>query len=167
MIAPVDAVFVGVGSNHSACQNLKFAAKACREQFGSLEVAPVYESAARNGGAPYLNTVFGFASALTPEALQDALRAIETHAGRKRGGTDCALDLDLLLVGDTVREAKPVLPRPDILRDAFVLRPLAELVPNLMHPVIRSAMAELYANWRMAHPAGDGLLSVDLDLSLV
>lgn len=156
------AVYVGVGSNHQRREMLRFAAQQCRAQFGSLRIAPVYESPSRNGGAPYLNTVFGFDSTATPEQLHQQLRSIEAGAGRTRGGPACALDLDLLLVGDIVREESPQLPRADILRDAFVLRPLAELAPDLIHPQLEQPVIALWEHWLAGNPRGGDLISVAL-----
>lgn len=143
------AVYVGVGSNHQRREMLRFAAQQCRAQFGSLRIAPVYESPSRNGGAPYLNTVFGFDGTAMPEQLHQQLRGIEAKAGRTRGGSTCTLDLDLLLVGEVVREESPQLPRADILRDAFVLRPLAELAPTVVHPELGEVLGML---WRRLEP---------------
>ena len=58
------------------------------------------------------------------------------------------MDIDLLLYGDTVTTAGPVaLPRDEIGRYAFVLRPLAELAPALRHPVSGARMDELWAGF--------------------
>lgn len=67
------------------------------------------------------------------------IRTTETKYGRQRSAdsrhkpTSHGLDMDLLLFGDWVDEQAKV-PRPDILTCAYVLQPLADLVPNLMHP---------------------------------
>ena len=56
------------------------------------------------------------------------------------------MDLDILLFGDLVQDTPGlVLPRPDLLRWGFMLGPLAELVPGLVHPVEGRTMAELWA----------------------
>ncbi|WP_127477964.1 2-amino-4-hydroxy-6-hydroxymethyldihydropteridine diphosphokinase [Sulfurivermis fontis] len=85
----------------------------------------------------YVNAVAALDTGLAPEALLDALQAIETAQGRvrlRRWGPR-TLDLDILLYGDTVL-ATPRLsvPHPGLAERSFVLYPLAELVPDLLLP---------------------------------
>ena len=139
-------VFVGAGSNVRPQQHLQVAADALAAQCFGLVCSPVVQSPARGGGAPYWNAVFAFDAPQSPPALRQRLRAIEADAGRARGGRCCTLDLDLLLVGDVVLEtADLTLPRPDILRDAFVLYPLARLAPELRHPTEGETLEALWA----------------------
>jgi 2-amino-4-hydroxy-6-hydroxymethyldihydropteridine diphosphokinase len=79
--------------------------------------------------------------------LGEILRAIERAAGRQR--TDparCELDLDLLFYGGRV-DAAQRLPRPGVLALPYVLRPLAELAPELVHPVTGERVETV---WRRA-----------------
>jgi 2-amino-4-hydroxy-6-hydroxymethyldihydropteridine diphosphokinase len=56
------------------------------------------------------------------------------------------MDMDLLLYGDEIGAGPGyVLPRPDLLRRAYMLGPLAELAPQLRHPLAGQSMAELWA----------------------
>ena len=90
--------------------------------------------------------MFAFDAEQQPADLRRSLRVIEADAGRVRGGSSCTLDLDLLLVGNvTLDTAKLTLPRPDILRDAFVLYPLSVLAPSLLHPQCGETMRALWA----------------------
>lgn len=130
--------YVGVGSNEDAERRLSGAWDALRERFPGARCSGIYRSAAVGVAAPdYLNMVVGFSTDLDPDALKQELRALEARAGRSRAeprGALCALDLDLLLYG---RRVDPVrrLPHADVLRRAFVLAPLAELAPELTHPL--------------------------------
>jgi 2-amino-4-hydroxy-6-hydroxymethyldihydropteridine diphosphokinase len=130
--------YVGVGSNQDAERHLTEAWGALRERFASARCSGIYRSAAVGLAAPdYLNMVVGFSADVGPDALKNELRALEERAGRSRAaprGALCALDLDLLLYG---RRVDPVrgLPHADVLRRAFVLAPLAELAPQLAHPL--------------------------------
>ena len=65
-----------------------------------------------------------------------------------------SLDIDLLLYGDVVDPEPPLrLPRRDILEHSFVLRPLAELAPDLVHPVTGSTMKSTWETFDAAdHP---------------
>jgi len=139
--------FVGIGSNADPKRALR-AAVAALERLGAVRCSSVYRSAAVGAaGADYLNMVAAVTSSLSIAALRDALRVIEVAAGRRR--TDaavCELDLDLLLYGCCV-DAAERLPRPGLFTLPFVLGPLAELAPDLVHPVTGASCA---AAWRAA-----------------
>jgi len=116
---------------------------------GALEVSRLYETepVGPPGQGPYLNAVAGLETDLEPRALLERLLAIEAAAGRRRSGTRNearVLDLDLLLHGDA-RLVEPglVLPHPRLHERAFVLEPLAELAPDLVHPVLGERIAVL------------------------
>ena len=93
------------------------------------------------------------------------LDEIEAATGRIPGTGQFAprrLDLDLLLYGDVVAPEPPLcLPRRDILEHSFVLRPLAELAPDLVHPVTGSSMRDL---WQEFDAANHPLQAVDIIL---
>ncbi len=99
------------------------------------------------GTPPFINAVALVPSALTPEALLEALQAIEARYGRVRNGRRDAvrpLDLDLISFG-AARRAGPglVLPHPAACRRRFVLAPLAELRPELVLPGQRETVRAL------------------------
>jgi len=128
-------VLVGVGSNADPVRGLKLAVAELTQRFGAVRCSSVYRSAAVGAGADYLNLVAVFVTAEPIDALRDALRAIEERAGRRRDDpTICALDLDLLCYGACV-DAALRLPRAGMFTLPFVLGPLAELVPELKHPL--------------------------------
>lgn len=83
---------------------------------------------------------------LAPLALLAALQGLEAAAGRVRGERwgPRTLDLDLLLFGDRVMLGPAlVLPHPELHRRRFVLGPLAELDPRLVHPRLGRTIGEL------------------------
>jgi|SRR6185437_3498747 len=83
---------------------------------------------------------------LKPEELLDQLLGIEQHLGRNRDSNKGprTIDLDLLLYGEQVIDNQRLtLPHPQFHRRRFVLEPLAELCPNLEHPVIHLTITEL------------------------
>ena len=145
-------VFIGAGSNADPERRLRFAVAELDGRFGAVRCSRVYRSAAVGmPAADYLNLVVALDADLAVDPLRDALRAIETAAGRTRTrsgdpGTPaaraaaaadpavCELDLDLLLHGGRV-DAQRRVPRPGLLTLPFVLVPLAELAPELRHPV--------------------------------
>lgn len=88
------------------------------------------------------------ALAADPAAVLAHLHAIEAAFGRRRDGTRNAargLDLDLLDVDGMVRLSDPVLPHPRLAERAFVLRPLADLMPRWRHPISGLGVADLLA----------------------
>ena len=88
-------------------------------------------------GPDYLNAVVRLDTGLTPPALLAALQRIETTHGRQRSVRNAprTLDLDLLLYGDQcIDTPELVLPHPRLQLRAFVLRPLAEIAPDLDVP---------------------------------
>ena len=90
-----------------------------------------------SGGPDYLNAVVQLDTTLAPRALLAALHAIEDAHGRARPYRNAprTLDLDLLLHGrQRVDEPVLTLPHPRLHERAFVLRPLAEIAPDLLVP---------------------------------
>ena len=131
-------VFIGAGSNADPGRRLRLALAELERRFGTLRRSRVYRSAAVGAqAADYLNLVVALETALSADAVKNELRAIEALAGRAANRVDrsvCELDLDLLLYGRRVDAARR-LPRPGLFTLPFVLVPLAELAPELAHPV--------------------------------
>jgi 2-amino-4-hydroxy-6-hydroxymethyldihydropteridine diphosphokinase len=100
-------------------------------------------------GGNFLNLVVAFECEAPPEQVAAKLRAIEERFGRDRAAPRLGprtLDIDLLLYNDLVRNDGDVrLPREDVTRYAFVLRPLAEMAPDLRHPVTGQRFAEIWS----------------------
>jgi 2-amino-4-hydroxy-6-hydroxymethyldihydropteridine diphosphokinase len=130
-------IFVGLGSNIEPEANLRAALAALRLRFGELACSSVYRSPAHGFDGPeFLNMVVGFSADVGVDALEVALSELENAAGRGAGDRSGSrtLDLDLLLFGERVDAARR-LPRADILEYPFVLAPLSEIAPDLVHPV--------------------------------
>lgn len=138
-------VFVSAGSNIEPRANLEAACAALKQHYGEIELSPLYRSpAAGFNGPPFLNLVAGFRTEEGPAEILERLAELETNAGRDRSAgkfSSRTLDLDLLLYGDRI-DAALKLPHPDIERYAFVLKPLADLAPDLRHPVTGVAFSE-------------------------
>lgn len=145
------AVYVGIGSNIDPHVHIPQALQLLEQQFGALQVSQAYECPAVGfEGDAFCNLVIGFASALAPLEVVYALRAIEQQCGRSRSEKmrSRTLDLDLLLYGEQILDDADLrVPRNDILRYAFVLKPLVELLPQGRHPVSGRRYADLWADF--------------------
>ena len=142
-------VYISIGSNVEREKNIPAALRALGERFGPLHLSSVYETAAVGFvGDPFYNLVAGFSTEDSVEEVAAALSDIETQSGRGRGYTKFAprtIDLDLILYGGLVRwHQKPYLPREELTRYAFMLEPLAEIAPDLKHPVTGETFADLW-----------------------
>ncbi len=139
--------YVAIGSNVEAERHVDMAVNVLRNRFGAVQLSPVYlNKAVGFDGDDFLNAVAGFDTALDVLALKTVLDEIEVACGRQRGAARFAprtLDLDLLLYGDRVDVAAR-LPRPEILHYDFVLKPLADIAPDLRHPVGGRSYRELW-----------------------
>jgi 2-amino-4-hydroxy-6-hydroxymethyldihydropteridine diphosphokinase len=135
-------VFIGAGSNADPERRLRHALAELERRFGSLRCSSVYRGpAAGVPAADYLNLVVKLQSALAVDSLRAELQAIEALAGRRRlDPAVCELDLDLLLYGMRV-DAQRRIPRPGLFTVPFLLAPLAEIAPELAHPVTGERVA--------------------------
>lgn len=142
------SVLLGLGSNQNREFHISAALNALADRFGPLNVSRVFESEAVGcRAANYFNLVVALETDLTLDALFVWLKQLEDRYGRDRQHkrSDQNLDIDILLFGDRVGDFNGIrLPRPDILRNAFVLWPLAELLPQQPHPVTARPYAELW-----------------------
>jgi 2-amino-4-hydroxy-6-hydroxymethyldihydropteridine diphosphokinase len=96
----------------------------------------------------FINAVGSLQTSLQPEELLAAMLAVETGLGRKRGLTgrpeDRSIDLDLLYWGKSIcNKPRLILPHPEIANRLFVLLPLAEIGPGVIHPVRHKTSLEM------------------------
>lgn len=151
------AVYVAAGSNVEPERNLALATQLLRQDFPDVRFSPWYRNRAVGfEGADFINLVAGFTTRLPVDEVLSRLHVIETACGRPRGAPRWAprsMDLDVLLFGDLIcDEPRLKLPRPDLLKRAFMLGPLAALAPELMHPTEKVTIGELWQRFdRSAH----------------
>ena len=150
-------VYLGLGANIEPYTSLQAGIIELRAAFGHVELSPVYLAPAVGMDGPdFLNMVVGFECPMSRSQLMAWIRATETKYGRQRSADSShkpsshGLDMDLLLFGDLVDEQAKV-PRPDILTCAYVLQPLADLVPDLMHPTQAKTIKELNDSCEFDH----------------
>ena len=141
-------VFLGLGSNLGDRAGLLDQAVAALESLGEVARSRWYETAAVGlPGAPaFLNGVVRLETELAPDELLRKTREIERRLGRdplRRAGSR-TIDIDILLFGrQVISRPGLVIPHPRLHQRAFVLAPLAELAPNLVHPVLGKTVAEM------------------------
>ena len=151
-------VHVAAGSNIEPERHLAMAVRELERHFAGLRLSPWYRNTAVGfEGEDFINFVAGFATELPVHEVLQRLHAIETLCGRPREAPRWAprsMDLDVLLYGDLVcQEPHLKLPRPDLLKRAYMLGPLADLAPELVHPTERRTIRELWQDFdRAAHP---------------
>jgi len=136
--------FLALGSNLGDREaELAEALDRLAERMEVVAVSPVYESepAGYADQPRFLNLVARVETELAPPALLDAVQAVERRMGRERSFRDAPriIDIDILLYDDVRMTTDALtLPHPRMNRRAFVLRPLADLAPELRIPGIGS-----------------------------
>lgn len=141
--------WLGLGSNLDAEANIRAGIRALQQQFDRVSFSPAYTSKSVGfEGEDFINMVARVETGMHPVELRQYLRDLEDRYGRKRDVpkfSDRSLDIDILLYDDLV-VFSPVLeiPRIEILKFAHVLKPLAELDPDLVHPVEMLSMKEIW-----------------------
>ena len=142
-------VYVAIGSNVNPEENVGKAARELKRLFPDARFSSWYRNRAVGfEGDDFLNGVVGFTTGLPLRAVVDSLHEIEELCGRPRDAprwAPRAMDLDVLLYDNVVcAEPRMTLPRPDLLKRPYMLGPLAEIAPQVVHPTAGLTIAELW-----------------------
>lgn len=143
-------ILISVGSNVNKTHNTQSGLQSLHAHFGELLLSTIYESESVGfSGNNFLNLV---AKAYTDKSIEqvcELLKQIENEHGRIRDKKfgNRTLDLDLLTFDSVVCTQPVVLPRPEIEYNAFVLQPMAEIMPHEIHPTSGKTYAYLWQNF--------------------
>ena len=142
-------VYLALGSNMgNRLANLKAAISNLSPQMTVKKKSPVYETPPWGFAdqAAFLNQIVKVDTYLQPEALLSHLKRLETALGRVSNFENGPrlIDIDILFIDDVVLDTPPlVIPHPRLHERAFVLVPLADIAPDLVHPVLHKPVSEL------------------------
>jgi len=141
--------FLGIGSNTQRTKNIKSCLNYLQNSFACCQVSAIYQSPSfAFSGHDFYNLVVKILSVYSPHNMKKWLSNIEDIHGRDRKKprySNRTLDIDLLLCDDLILEDGVVqIPRREILKRKYVLKPLQDLAPDLIHPVAQKRLADLW-----------------------
>jgi 2-amino-4-hydroxy-6-hydroxymethyldihydropteridine diphosphokinase len=159
----VPRIFIGVGANLGDRREAIIDAlnRFATQELNVLGKSSLYETSpyGRIDQNNFLNAVVLCETELDPHEVHRRLKHIEREMGRlkrERWGPR-EIDLDLLLYGDLVMNEKNlIVPHPDLANRPFVLVPLDELEPSIVHPVLSKKPGELLDDLRASHKHREG-----------
>lgn len=143
-------ILISVGSNIDPEHNTASGLQALYDSFGDLVLSDIFESESVGfDGNNFYNLVVLAHTNMSVSEVCSNLKDIENKHGRIRDKKfgNRTLDLDLLTFDSKVCEQPVILPRPEIEYNAFVLQPMAQVVPNDIHPTSGKTYAQLWQNY--------------------
>jgi len=157
-------LILSLGSNVDAQTNIAAAIDALRQEFGDIKLSTVYESEAVGfSGDNFLNLVVTANSEEPLINIMNFLKALENSLGRNRTlpkFSDRTIDVDILIYGDETGAVCGLsLPRAEVLTNAFVLLPLAELLPDMPNVETGQTYSQL---WEQFDQSSQKLWPTDL-----
>lgn len=147
------SVYLGLGTNiGNKRKNMVTAAALLAERAGDvLSLSSFYETEpwGFDSENTFLNAALELETICSPMELLHLTQQIEREMGRtqKSDGSyhDRIIDIDILLYGNEIIHTEElVVPHPLMQQRLFVMQPLAEIAPSLVHPVLQKSMYELY-----------------------
>ncbi|MCK5662286.1 MAG: 2-amino-4-hydroxy-6-hydroxymethyldihydropteridine diphosphokinase [Thiotrichaceae bacterium] len=165
-------IYVGIGSNIEQEKYIRISAVSLQETFGAdcqLQLSPVYKTQAVGfEGDDFYNLVARFFTELSPYEVEKSLKEIEHQHGRQRNQNKFSarnLDIDLLLYDQDIIHSNGInVPRDEIEKYAFVLSPLADLAPELIHPETKKTISDMWTKLK-DKTRTEALTKIDFDWS--
>jgi 2-amino-4-hydroxy-6-hydroxymethyldihydropteridine diphosphokinase len=159
-------IYISVGSNIDKEKHTKAGLQGMYQAFGELTLSSVFESESVGfEGNNFYNLVVKASTNLSIVEVCAVLKKIERDNKRQRVEQKFAprtLDLDLLLYDQQVTINPITLPRPEVLYNAFVLKPLAEIAADELHPEVDESYANL---WQAYDKSKQKLWAIKFDWS--
>ncbi|AGH43120.1 2-amino-4-hydroxy-6-hydroxymethyldihydropteridine diphosphokinase [Paraglaciecola psychrophila] len=144
-------IYISVGSNVDKQKHTKAGLQGMYQAFGELTLSSVFESESVGfEGNNFYNLVIKANTMLSIAQVCSVLKQIEQDNKRQRSERKFAprtLDLDLLLYDNQAMSQPIELPRPEVLYNAFVLKPLAEIAADEIHPIMKQSYANLWQTY--------------------
>ncbi|MEH8019781.1 MULTISPECIES: 2-amino-4-hydroxy-6-hydroxymethyldihydropteridine diphosphokinase [Rheinheimera] len=144
-------IYISIGTNTNRSYHIQAAVSALGQHFGQLTLSSVYESEAVGfKGKAFYNMVVAADTSLSVAQCVALFKQIEDAYGRDRSAAKFSgrtLDLDLLTYDDAVCQQPVELPRAEITENAFVLWPLSEIAPEVIHPITGQSYASLWLQY--------------------
>jgi 2-amino-4-hydroxy-6-hydroxymethyldihydropteridine diphosphokinase len=140
--------YLGLGSNLGERQNnLDLGIEFLSDRIKIEKMSPIYDTApvGETNQPRFLNMVIQISTRLPAPTLLFMAKGIEAKLGRVPIDSPRPIDIDILFYGDQVINTPPnlVIPHPRLHERAFVLTPLADIAPDLVHPVIKKTVKQL------------------------
>ena len=146
----MNKVYLLLGGNiNDRLANLNKAGQLLEKQVGKIiKFSGIYETASwgKTNQPDFLNQVIVIESDLTPQQLMEQILSIENKMGRVRTEKNASriIDIDILFFNEEIIETDSIIiPHPQIQNRIFVLHPLNELSPDLIHPVLKKPVHQL------------------------
>ena len=157
-------VFFGIGSNIKPEENIVLAVREIKNIFDHVIVSPVYKNKSVGfEGDDFLNLVVSCSTKMNVYEVSDFIEQVHNLSGRERKSNKYlsrTLDIDLLMFGDhIIQDSKVHIPRDDILKYSFVLKPLVDIAPESIHPITKTSFSEL---WDKMDKAENPLIPVEI-----
>ncbi|WOH39394.1 2-amino-4-hydroxy-6-hydroxymethyldihydropteridine diphosphokinase [Thalassotalea fonticola] len=144
-------VYISIGSNIDRDVQIVVAVNALKVEFGKVELSSVYECAPVGFiGDDFYNLVAKVETDKSPAYIGELLKQLEKQQGRvdfSKKFSARKMDLDILLYNDLVMDNPVQIPRDEIPKNAYVLEPLAELAPNMVHPLLKITYQEMWQSF--------------------
>ena len=158
----IETVYIALGANlGNRERNLRNAYEymSASEDIQTLKISRFYETAPL-GGPPqpmFLNAALELQTSMTPHQLLEKLQQIELRMGRirKEKWGPRTIDIDILLFGDRIVEDDQLkIPHPLMHERIFVLEPLVEIAPGMVHPVLKKTILQIYQEFKTFNQEG-------------
>ena len=157
-------VFFGIGSNIKPEENIVLAVREIKNIFDDVIVSPVYKNKSVGfEGNDFFNLVISCSTKMSVYEVSDFIEQVHHLSGREKKSNKYlsrTLDIDLLMFGDhVIQDSKIHIPRDDILKYSFVLKPLVDIAPESIHPITKSSFSE---HWDRMDKTENPLIPVEI-----